>query len=185
MVPSHRRTLVLLVTPVALAGIAWGAVLQPVGQARTTHAPASVAPATVAPAPVAAVAQTPAAPAAPVTRTEAATTNAATPTVAGEAGMRIFRDPVTGEIGPPPADAGAQMESAVVPIDDAGLLQVRLPDGSYMVDLQGRFQESMVMQIDANGNRVVRCVDDPKKAFQQKPMLVAPVAPQAPVREDR
>ena len=178
MNPSHRRTLVLLVMPLALAGIAWGAVSRPAGQARPA-AHASVAPAAVAPAPVAVVTPAEAAPAA---HTPSPSPNAGNTTVAGQAGMRIFRDPVTGEIGPPPADAGAHMEeSAVIPTDDAGLRQVRLPDGSYMVDLQGRYQESMVIQIDANGNRVVRCVDDPKKALQQKPTPVS----QEPVREDR
>jgi hypothetical protein len=33
----------------------------------------------------------------------------------------------------------------------SGLQKVTLPDGSIMVDLQGRFQEAMVVQIDANG----------------------------------
>ena len=181
MNPSHRRTLVLLVMPLALAGIAWGAVSRPAGQARPAAAHASVAPASVTQAPVAVVSPAPAAAAAPATRTTSPSSRAENATVAGQAGMRIFRDPVTGEIGPPPADAGAHMESAVIPTDDAGLRQVRLPDGSYMVDLQGRYEESMVMQIDANGNRVVRCVDDPKKALQQKPTPVS----QAPVREDR
>jgi len=182
MVPSHRRTLVLLVLPVALAGVAWGAVSRPAGQARPVKAHTSVVPAPVSPAPVAVVTPAEAAPAAPAARTPSPLSNAENATVAGQAGMRIFRDPVTGEIGPPPADAGAHIESAVIPADDAGLRQVRLPDGSYMVDLQGRYEESMVMQIDANGNRVVRCVDDPKKALQQKP---TPAVSQAPVREDR
>ena len=179
MNPSHRRTLVLLVMPLALAGIAWGAVSRPAGQARPA-AHASVAPAPVTPAPVAVVTPAEAAPAAPAVH-PSPSPKVENTTVAGQAGMRIFRDPVTGEIGPPPADAGAHMESAVIPTDDAGHRQVRLPDGSYMVDLQGRYEESMVMQIDANGNRVVRCVDDPKKALQQKPTPVS----QAPVREDR
>jgi hypothetical protein len=62
--------------------------------------------------------------------------------------------------------------------DMTGLTVEHLSDGSIMMDLQGRFQESMVMQIAPNGQRVVTCTRDVKKTLSQ-----APVAP--PQREER
>jgi hypothetical protein len=92
--------------------------------------------------------------------------------------MRIYRDPETGGIVPPNAAESAVLETDVNSEDMTGLTQVMLPDGSVMIDLQGRFQESMVMQIAPNGQRVVSCTRDPKKTLSQ-----APVAPAQ--REER
>jgi hypothetical protein len=91
--------------------------------------------------------------------------------------MRIYRDPQTGEIGPPTSDMVIAVEPGSSE-DASNLQQVIRPDGSAMINLQGRFQESMVIQLDANGKRVVRCVTDPKAALQQPPS-------QAPQREDK
>jgi hypothetical protein len=111
--------------------------------------PAPAAPQAVAPAPVARV----------------------TPSTVAAAGMRIYKDE-EGEIGPPAA--------AIVPVDNdgtsrdmTGLQAVTLPDGSIMVDLQGRFQEAMVVQIDANGKRVMSCTDDVKKTLSHPPVSKA------------
>lgn len=98
----------------------------------------------------------------------------------GEMGMRIFRDPESGQIGVPPTpEALAAVAESDQNEDMNGLQQVTLPDGSVMVDLKGRFQESMVMQIDANGHRVESCVRDPKQALSKAPVAAAPQ------REDR
>jgi hypothetical protein len=92
------------------------------------------------------------------------TSPAATPVLApAEAGMRIYLDPETGTVGPPPA--GAAVPDGINPLNDtdAGLVQVRLPDGSYMVDLEGRFEEYYVVQTTPTGKRLVKCVQDPKQ----------------------
>jgi hypothetical protein len=119
-----------------------------------------------------AVAATPAPPAAQQVATVAPskahasrTTQAAARTAApAEAGMWIYKDPETGTIGPRPA--GAEPASSINPLNDsdAGLVQVQLPDGSYMVDLQGRFQDYYVLEMTPSGQRVVKCVQNPKEA---------------------
>lgn len=101
---------------------------------------------------------------------QAACSQAAATTPA-EAGMRAYIDPETGTIGGmPPAEA-----LPASPQPEPVFEQVVLPDGSVMVDLKGAGQEYFILQLDANGNRVVRCVQDPKTA----------TAPVAPKREER
>ena len=100
---------------------------------------------------------------------------------AGEAGMRIYRDPETGEIGPPNPQFVPPAESSLSQ-DATGLKAVTLPDGSVMVDLQGRFQEAMIIQLDANGHPVKNCVSDPEAALKQAP-VAAPS--QTPQREEK
>jgi hypothetical protein len=98
--------------------------------------------------------------------------------VAGEAGMRIFKDPETGEIGPPTAENAAILARDAQPeVDVRNLPQIPLPNGGYELLIDGKIEDAMIMQIDAKGNRVVRCVNDPKAALKQ--------VPQAPAREDR
>src|SRR5207247_895475 len=93
-------------------------------------------------------------------------------------GSRDRRDR-TGEIGPPTAGSSA-LEMDANSEDMTGLKQEVLPDGSVMVDLQGRFQESMVMQIDANGHSFTTCTRDVKKTLAH-----APATSQTPQREER
>ena len=52
-----------------------------------------------------------------------------------------------------------------------------LPDGSEMLELNGTIEDYTIIQLDANGQKVVRCVEDPKAAAQP--------LPPAPQREDR
>jgi hypothetical protein len=127
-----------------------GATPRPADAIAATPAPQ---PATVAPSPARAALATP-------TKSTATSEVASAP---GEAGMRIYLDPETGTFGPPPA--GAEPVGGINPLNDsdAGLVQVRLPDGSYMVDLEGRFQEYYVVQMTPSGKRVVKCVQDPKQ----------------------
>jgi len=76
--------------------------------------------------------------------------------VEGAAGMRIYRDPVTGELVDPPAEAPDQVS---LPPDDAlstsseGLMETPspVPGGGVMVDLQGRFRSPLVATQDAEG----------------------------------
>ena len=124
------------------------------------------------------VASAPAAKHAPAAAKKSTAAKAAAPAAAGQQGMRIFKDPETGQIGPP-TDRTVVPEDVASRQDVVGLQQVTLPDGSVMIDLQGRFQESMVIQLDAHGHKVMRCVHDPKAAFKQTPVATAPQ------REDR
>src|SRR5262245_32880497 len=89
-----------------------------------------------------------------------ATTPAAAPTATApaEAGMRAYLDPESGGVivGVPipgeeiaPEQAPPQLQEEV------------LPDGSVMMDLKGTGQEYMILQVDAAGERSVRCVQDP------------------------
>lgn len=158
---THPRTLLPLVGAlVAIAGIVWGAGLLPHASGKTPAAPVAIA----APAPDAAV-QTPVA-----AKTEARiqVAQAQPATVAGSAGMRIFKDPETGEMGLPTESASA-LETDSNSEDMTGLTQVTLRDGSVMIDLQGRFQESMVIRLDAKGNKVVDCTRHPEKLLSKTP----------------
>lgn len=156
------RLLLLLVVLAVAATFVRGAGHR--ADAGTTPRPAEAIAATPAPAPqLATVVPSP-------VRTTAAhptlTKPTATPEVAsapGEAGMRIYMDPETGTYGPLPA--GAEPVVSINPLNDSdeGLVRVQLPDGSLMVDLQGRFQEYFVVQMTPSGKRVVKCVQDPKQ----------------------
>jgi hypothetical protein len=106
--------------------------------------------------------------------TAAATPGAAapgTPATRAEAGMRAYIDPETGTIGgpgplPPPSDEAVKaLESAV----QQEPVETVLPDGSVMLDLKGRGQEYFILQLDADGRRVARCVEDPNSALQTPP----------------
>jgi len=83
---------------------------------------------------------------------------------AGLAGMVVAIEPETGALVPPrgeqllrlgPAEATGMMRST------EGLTQVHFPDGSVMMDLQGRFMDFSVVQLDRQGRPRLRCVDDP------------------------
>ena len=81
----------------------------------------------------------------------------------GTAGLKAYLDPETGELttGPAPAselELDAELQNALRR-DDEGLEVVRHPDGSYSMDLQGRFQSVSVVTIDANGKRTI-CTDN-------------------------
>jgi hypothetical protein len=81
----------------------------------------------------------------------------------GSAGMRAYRDPATGALIERPVTA-EQKRIAEQPIGDfnkssAGLVIVRLPDGSEMVDLQGRFQHAMRALRNETGTQVLSCGD--------------------------
>ena len=147
----------------AIAGFVGSAGRAPAAAKSTTTAPA--------PAPFAAV-RVVSAPAAPQAALPAPATTVAPATVAGAAGMRIFKDPETGEIGPPDARTVA-VDNDGTSRDLTGLQQVTLSDGSVMIDLQGRFQEAMVMQITPDGKRVVTCTQDVKKTLSHPPVSQA------------
>jgi hypothetical protein len=90
-----------------------------------------------------------------------------------EAGMRAFIEPETGQLGTP-AEMPAVTEDATKVAQDPVL--VHMPDGSDMLELNGACTDYAIIKLDANGKKVVSCVEDPKAAQQ---------APPAPQREDR
>ena len=103
-----------------------------------------------------------------------AKTEAAAPATAG---MRIYRDPETGELTSTPSAADAAAAAKDAELGDATMsepVQTVLPDGSVMLELNGHGQEYFMMQKDKDGNLVTRCVQDPKAA------AAAPVAPAKP-----
>jgi hypothetical protein len=81
--------------------------------------------------------------------------------VEGAAGMKIYRDPVTGELVDPPAEVEAQVSP---PPDDAlstsseGLVETLspVPGGGVMVDLQRRFRSPLIATQDAEGKITIQ-----------------------------
>jgi hypothetical protein len=102
-----------------------------------------------------------------------ATEPSATASAPMDAGMRAYIDPETGLVTsvPPP---GAIQPTAEQP--EVEPVQIRLPDGSYMLDMKGSNVEYMVIKRDADGKPVVECTKDPKAAT---------AAPAAPKREEK
>jgi hypothetical protein len=105
----------------------------------------------------------------PAAVTSKAATPASAPVAAGTAGLRIYLDPETGVLGGPAN--GAALANDIDPLNDSveGLTEVRMPDGSYMLDMKGRFAEYAMIQTDANGKRVFRCVGSRKELLQPAP----------------
>lgn len=61
------------------------------------------------------------------------------------------------ELNAPPAVLNAN-DRAAMSQDDAGLVVQTLPDGSKMVDLQGRFQLAATAAVDADGDLHKNCL---------------------------
>jgi hypothetical protein len=169
VVSDHRALFLIVGMLLAVAGVAWGA-----------GSPAQARPARTAPKGKPSVTQV-AATRAPAHAKLASRAKVTTPKqvtvapsqVAGAQGMRIFRDPQSGEIGPPDVKVLTPTRSDSR-ATHSSLKAVTLPDGSKMVDLQGQFQESMVMKIDSKGHRTVECVTDVKPSD-----VLAPAKPAA------
>lgn len=91
-------------------------------------------------------------------------------------GLLAFIDPETGLIGGPissllaPMDLG-QTAAAGEPVE------VRLPDGSYMLDLQGTGMEYLTLHVDALGKRTLRCVHGAAHAHASLSVVPVPPAP--------
>ena len=84
-------------------------------------------------------------------------------TPVGAAGMIIAIDPESGAFVPPTAAQVLRLTSAErtgLSRNSEGLTQVRLANGAVMVDLQGRFMEYSVLQLDLQGRPHSACVDD-------------------------
>jgi hypothetical protein len=82
--------------------------------------------------------------------------------VQAEAGMRVYVDPETGQLTSTPVtpEQRAQAESSeAFRQDDTGLRVVHMPDGSSMMDLQGRFEQATAAQVTAEGKLQTYCSD--------------------------
>lgn len=87
----------------------------------------------------------------------------------GQSGMLAFVDPETGELVSSPVTEEqkqfAERAGNDLNFSDEGLVQQVMPDGSVMVDLQGRYQMSMVVDVQADGSLRARCTDDAHTAL--------------------
>jgi hypothetical protein len=91
----------------------------------------------------------------------------------GAAGSMISIDPVTGQRTMPSPEA---RRAAGVPELDRSMRGLKVehrPDGSRRVDLQGRFQEYMVLELTPEGRKVERCID----AAELRTMIAPAAAP--------
>lgn len=106
------------------------------------------------------------------------------PFLPGMAGMIVALDPETGALGMPSArqaDALLRSEENMLSRSTEGLQAQYLPDGSVMLDLQGRFQEFSVARIGADGRVTFECLSS---ADAVRSALRAPL-PRPAVWEDR
>ena len=82
---------------------------------------------------------------------------------AAEVGMRAYVDPATGELSAEPVTAeqkrAAESADGLFRQDDQGLRIVYFEDGSSMMDLQGRFQQATVAEVQADGRLRTWCND--------------------------
>jgi hypothetical protein len=160
--PLHRSLLFAFVALVALASAAAWA------NSRARHHAMASYPRATSPASAQAVATPIAAPAAVAQVPQASSSAKSNPT---ESGMRAYLDPETGTIGAPGVS-----QSAIAGTQSTGpaLQEVVLPDGSVMVDLQGTLQDYMILNIDAKGHKVMRCVPNPTEALKSTPTPAEP-----------
>jgi hypothetical protein len=98
-------------------------------------------------------------------RRHASHTVAARPLVPApaQAGLVIAWDPESRSfttLAPDRTLALTAAEKTAVSRSFTGLFEVRHPDGSVSVDLQGRFQEFAVVHMGADGKPVYQCLDD-------------------------
>jgi hypothetical protein len=84
-------------------------------------------------------------------------------TTAAAAGMRAYVDPATGKLVSQPVTAEQQRQAtASEPAfsqDSSDLRVVQMPDGSTMMDLQGRFQQATVAAKQTDGSLRTYCND--------------------------
>lgn len=98
-------------------------------------------------------------------------------------GMVVAIEPETGRLVLPDAEAMlalTQQERTGLLWTSVGLTEVRFPDGTVMIDLQGRFMEFAVAQIGPDGHLQFRCLDG-STALPAPPTPLAP----APALEER
>jgi hypothetical protein len=79
-------------------------------------------------------------------------------------GMVVVVDPETKQLRAPVGREAEALLGAIPAMNqsDAGLKQVRLPDGSFMMDLQGRFQEYAFVTVGPDGKLRAACGSSPE-----------------------
>ena len=80
-----------------------------------------------------------------------------------ESGLRVYVDPQSGELVSQPITAEqrhqANSADAAFNQDTTDLVPVQMPDGSIMLDLQGRFQQATVATVQPDGSIRTYCND--------------------------
>jgi len=83
-------------------------------------------------------------------------------------GMRVYRDPQTGQLGPLPPGVHppglSVVERQMLNRSDRGLQARTLPRGGIAVDLQGRYQNMAIATVGADGQPEVNCELTPAQA---------------------
>jgi hypothetical protein len=81
---------------------------------------------------------------------------------AGSAGMRIYRDPATGEFTSPPPGVGMPRATRALGTSTEGLVETpgTSDAGGVTIDLRGRFQSALSATMDATGAITTRCHSD-------------------------
>ncbi|MGB5474024.1 MAG: hypothetical protein WBQ78_11160 [Gammaproteobacteria bacterium] len=83
-------------------------------------------------------------------------------------GLRVYRDPKTGQLGsPPPVQAPSVLTTAeqrMLNRSDQGLQSRTLPGGGVAVNLQGRYRSMAVATVGADGQAAVSCALTPAQA---------------------
>jgi hypothetical protein len=118
--------------------------------------------------------------AAPATRTAAKPAPApAAPVAAATAGLRAYLDPETGLIGGMPVAVAGDAQVGGGTVAAGQPVEVRLPDGSLMVELQGALDDYLVLTVGPDGTRSFQCAKDPSHVH------AAPASAPVPQPEER
>lgn len=104
-------------------------------------------------------------------------------------GLRVFRDPVTGQLRPPTREEAAALarttEAEAAPESAPVFEVVEHPDGMKSVDLKGAFMNSVVVTRNADGSVTFRCVPGGAQPAQPAAALTAPQPEARPALEKK
>jgi len=127
------------------------------------------------------------APAAPQEQAVTQTPAAETAQPAGASGLVAFIDPETGGLSSTPTEAQrAEMRAMLADSLNwsyEGLAEVAMPDGSFMLDLQGRFLSMLVVQVAPDGTRQFKHVAAGADAIDALPAAPTAAPPTAVAAE--
>jgi hypothetical protein len=83
-------------------------------------------------------------------------------------GVRVYRDPKTGRLGPLPTSVvppGLTIsEQRMLSRSDQGLISRTLPSGGVAIDLQGRYRNMSMATVGSDGQATVNCAITPVEA---------------------
>jgi hypothetical protein len=99
----------------------------------------------------------------------------------GSSAMRVYLDPETGTVtSTPTADATFEIEAALsnaLRHDTEGLAQVTHSDGAVSINLDGRYNDVLVVRVDANGKQQF-CATDAKTLAKGMTDTTTPTGPE-------